>query len=103
LPLGSREDVLSHLGRLASALPWEKVRDTVWRIPPEGSLEVASLGAMPITSLHLALRFGPGWSKASDAQVKTLLGRMFKELHWQAFAVSDNSSQVDLRTLEPWS
>ena len=54
------------------------------------ALEVSTAGE-PVTSVHMALRFGTGWSDETYALFIELLTRLSRNLGSVAFAVSDNS------------
>ncbi|MBJ9978117.1 hypothetical protein IAE35_21625 [Pseudomonas sp. S75] len=51
----------------------------------------ASLAGDPVTSLHLALRFGQAWSDDAFDEIQARLARLCQALQASAFSVDDNS------------
>jgi len=90
-PLGTPTEIREASADFFAGLVWSSARDGSWS-PPEGfvvEFQIAE-GERP-QSLHLSLHFGPNWTDATSDDFHNLVQRLFDELGWQAFAVSDNS------------
>ena len=90
-PLGTPEEIRRQCDRVIPGIAWSS-NTGVYEAKEGFAVEFSIPDETHPSSLHLSLYFGSSWETTGSAAFDRAVRRLYESLHWQSFAVSNNSS-----------
>jgi hypothetical protein len=90
-PLGTPGEIRRQCDQVIPGIAWSS-NTGVYEAKEGFAIEFSIPDETHPSSLHLSLYFGSSWETAGSAAFDRAVRRLYESLHWQSFAVSDNSS-----------
>ncbi len=92
LPLGTPAEIRKQLELVFPSIEWSSPTFGLYKAEEGYALELSIPDETHPSSLHLSLHFGQRWEAGASLAFDRMVRRLYESLHWQSFAVSDNSS-----------